>query len=103
MNVRQLEAFCHVMETGSMTAAARKLGVSQPAVSKLIGGLEKSLNLPLFRRVGDRIFPSMEAQRLYPAARKIFEEIKNTKILSKRLQKAEVGTLRVAATHALTA
>ena len=36
MNVRQIETFRAVMEAGSMTAAAERLRITQPAVSKLI-------------------------------------------------------------------
>ncbi len=103
MNIRQLEAFCKVMETGSMSEAARALGVSQPAISKSIRLLEQALKLTLFKRSGDRLYPSMEAQRLYPGAHKIFEELENTVELSKKLRAAEVGTLKIAATYSVTA
>jgi len=103
MNVRQLKIFCKVMETGSMSEAARILAVSQPAVSKSIRLLEKSLALSLFKRSGDRLYPSMEAQRLYSSALRIFEEIQATAELGKKLQTAEVGTLKIAATYSVTA
>ncbi|HEY9459706.1 MAG TPA: LysR family transcriptional regulator [Paralcaligenes sp.] len=103
MNVRQLEAFCKVMEVGSMSEAARLLGISQPAVSKSIRLLEQALKLRLFKRSGDRLYPSMEAQRLYPSARRIFDEIQTTFELGKKLQAAEVGTLKIAATYSVTA
>lgn len=102
MNVRQLEAFCKVMETGSMSEAGRLLGVSQPAISKSIRTLERSLRLTLFKRLGDKIYPSQEAQRLYPKARRIFEELQTTLELSQKLQTADVGQLKVAATYAVT-
>lgn len=103
MNVRQLEAFCKTMETGSMSEAARTLGVTQPAISKSIRLLERTLGLNLFKRVGDRLYPSMEAQRLYPSARRIFEELQSTADLSRRLRAAEAGTLKIAATYSITA
>jgi DNA-binding transcriptional LysR family regulator len=103
MNVRQLEAFCKTMETGSMSEAARVLGVTQPAISKSIRLLESNLGLDLFKRVGDRLYPSMEAQRLYPSARRVFEELQSTADLSRRLRTAEAGTLRIAATYSITA
>jgi len=103
MNVRQLEAFCKVMETGSMSEAARSLGVSQPAISKSIRLLERALKLTLFKRSGDQLYPSMEAQRLYPGAHKIFVELENTVELGRKLRAAEVGTLKIAATYSVTA
>ncbi len=103
MNVRQLEAFCKVMEMGTMSSAARALGISQPAVSKSIRLLEQAWKLRLFKRSGDRLYPSMEAQRLYPSARRIFDEIQSTFELGKKLQAAEAGTLKIAATYSVTA
>ncbi len=103
MNVRQLEAFCKVMETGSMSEAGRLLGVSQPAISKSIRLLEQSLQLRLFKRLGDKIYPSAEAQRLYPNARRIFEELQRTIELSLRLRATQTGRLSIAATYAVTA
>lgn len=103
MNVRQLKAFCLVMETGSMSEAARALAVSQPAVSKSVRLLEERLQLRLFKRTGDRVYPSMEAQRLYPSVKRIFEEIDLADDLARRLRTAEAGSIKVAATYAITA
>ena len=52
MNLKRLQAFRAVYETGSVTAAARRLHMTQPAVSRLIGDLEKEppLMQPLQRR-----------------------------------------------------
>ncbi|MCD4663185.1 LysR family transcriptional regulator [Agrobacterium sp.] len=50
VNPRQVEAFRAVMITGSMTAAADLLRVTQPAVSRLIKDLESDLSFRLFRR-----------------------------------------------------
>lgn len=46
----RLKVFVSVAESGSFTAAAKALGVSQPAVSQNIGTLEKDLGVKLFRR-----------------------------------------------------
>jgi Transcriptional regulator len=86
-----------------MSEAARALGISQPAISKSIRLLEENLQLQLFKRSGDKLYPSMEAQRLYPNVRRIFDEINATSELAKKLRTAEVGTIKVAATYAITA
>ncbi|HEV7414691.1 MAG TPA: LysR family transcriptional regulator, partial [Tianweitania sediminis] len=61
MNVRQLEAFQATMETGSVSRAAECLGVSQPAVSKLLRAFSDSCGFGLFVRSGGRLVPTQEA------------------------------------------
>src|SRR3954462_4860228 len=47
---RQLEAILAVAREGSVHAAARSLGIPQPALSRLVAASEKSLGIPLFAR-----------------------------------------------------
>lgn len=49
-DLRSLEIFLAVCETGAMSAAARALGLTQPAVSLAVGDLEKKLGFELFDR-----------------------------------------------------
>lgn len=66
--MRSLEAFRHVFETGSVTRAAERLGVSQPAISQTIFALEKAVGVKLFERAGARrLAPTPEARLIYPA------------------------------------
>jgi DNA-binding transcriptional LysR family regulator len=46
----KLKTFHHAAETGSLTAAAEQLGVSQSAVSRQIAALEETIGVPLFQR-----------------------------------------------------
>jgi molybdate transport repressor ModE-like protein len=66
--LKYIEAFSAVMRTGSISAAARELGMSQPAVSQLIGNLEQSIGLPLFVRRNGAIFPNSRAEMLHDDA-----------------------------------
>ena len=50
MNFRQIEVFFAVMTCGTVTEAARQLGVSQPSVTSTIQQAESRLGIPLFRR-----------------------------------------------------
>ncbi|HBF06804.1 MAG TPA: hypothetical protein DDW29_01045 [Gammaproteobacteria bacterium] len=52
MQLEYLRSFLEVYRTGSMTAAARNLNMTQPAISSQIKSLEASLEKPLFQRVG---------------------------------------------------
>ncbi|WP_138936073.1 LysR family transcriptional regulator [Roseovarius arcticus] len=64
-NLRQIEAFRTVIETGSMTEAGVMLGVTQPAISRLIRDLEDQYGLQLFSRHAGRIEPTKDAIALH--------------------------------------
>ena len=65
MEIRQLEAFAAVVTTGSVTAAGRLLGRSQPAITRLIQELEAELGFALFTRSGPRVSPTEQGFLLY--------------------------------------
>lgn len=63
--LRQIEYFRAVMETGSISAAADLLHVSQPNVSRMIKYTETRLGLTLFERLKGRLRPTPEATALF--------------------------------------
>jgi len=65
MDLRQLESFAAVMSAGSITGAARLLGRSQPALTRLIQELETSLGFALLHRSGPRVTPTEKGLRFY--------------------------------------
>lgn len=65
MDLRQLEAFAAVMSAGSITGAARLLGRSQPALTRLIQDLENSLGFSLLHRSGPRVTTTEQGLRFY--------------------------------------
>jgi DNA-binding transcriptional LysR family regulator len=71
--LRHMEVFRAVMLTGSISAAAKMLYVSQPAVSKLISYIEGRLAYRLFQRVNNRLVPTSEAQILYREVERVYQ------------------------------
>jgi DNA-binding transcriptional LysR family regulator len=71
MDTRQLAAFCAVVERGSFSQAAERLGVTQPAVSLQIRALEKRLGKQLLDRSGRRVEATEAGRRLYEGARRL--------------------------------
>lgn len=69
---RQIEAFQAVVATGSVTEAAKTLGVSQPAVSRRLADFESQLGFSLFHRVGRSVLPTAEARLLIESVRRAF-------------------------------
>ncbi len=60
MHLRQLEAFRLTVEKGSITKAADAMGLSQPAVTKLVAALEADLGFTLFERTANGVVPTPE-------------------------------------------
>jgi DNA-binding transcriptional LysR family regulator len=64
----QLRGFCHAAQTGSISKAAERLGLSQPSVSLQIQALEKEMGVALFERRGPRIQLTPEGNDLFALA-----------------------------------
>jgi DNA-binding transcriptional LysR family regulator len=102
MNLRQIEAFSAIMLTGSVSQAARHIGVSQPAVSRLIAQLERSLDMSLFSREKGRIRPTAEAVTLHEEVRRAFIGIEKLKQIARDIKTFSRGHLRIASLPALS-
>src|SRR5919201_4499343 len=68
MNLRQLASFLAVVEEGSFTRAARRLGIAQPSLSQQIRALESELGGPLIERLPRRIRLTAAGRALLPDA-----------------------------------
>ena len=79
INQEQLNIFKTVIETGSFSAAARKLGKVPSAVSMSIANLEIDLQLNLFERVGREPRPTPQAMTLYEKTDQLLVEINQWK------------------------
>ncbi|MGI4811819.1 MAG: LysR substrate-binding domain-containing protein [Janthinobacterium lividum] len=102
MNVRQLEVFQSVMTAGSLTAAAGLLRVSQPAVSQLIGQLERSCGFKLFTRSGTKMRPTHEAELLFTEVQRMFVGVERVANVAKGLRDQTWGALAIGAVPVLT-
>lgn len=71
MNLKQLEAFVQVFESGSFSKAAKELFLTQPTISAHISSLEKELNVRLFIRNTKEVSLSDDGKDLYRYAKQI--------------------------------
>jgi DNA-binding transcriptional LysR family regulator len=101
MKPRQLEAFRAVMLTGSITAGANHLRLSQPAVTRLVRDLERSLGLTLFERDRGRIRPTSAATELSREVDRCFVGLDRIAKAAADLRQGRAGRLRIAAIPAL--
>lgn len=96
LRIRQLEALMAVTTNGSVTAAAADLGVSQPAVSRLLSDLEKSFGFQLFDRRKGRLVPTQEVRYLQPSVDRVLELMKQISDASQNITQRKAGHIRVA-------
>lgn len=94
-NFRQLQIFQEVVHTGSITKAARRLELTQPAVSSAIANLEHDLGFVLFRRnhYGTELTP--EARHLSEGVEKVLSAVRSLDELASDLKQGRAGKLQI--------
>lgn len=102
INLRQIEAFKAVIENGTITRAADRLLVSQPAMSKLIANLEFDTGLRLFDRMKGRLAPTEHGMRLYEEIDRIFSGVRQVENAVELLRREEQGHLAIGCMPALS-
>ncbi len=95
MNLTQLSAFREVMLTGSLSAAARNLKKTQPAISASIASLERELGLELFERSSGRLHPVPEAHYLLTEASEILTRVDNSMRTLANMRDLQQGVIRI--------
>ncbi len=95
MNLRHIEVFHAVYVNGSVSAAARALGVSQPSVSNVLRHAESRLGFALFKRAKGRLVPTEEAHTLFIEVSEIYDRVGSLRQTSKNLAHAADGHIRI--------
>lgn len=93
MNLQQLATFCAILNEGSMTAAAEKLFLTQPAVSQQIRNLEEELGVELLVRGVRHVKPTLHGQLLYEYAKKIMHLTKQAEVAIQSMKSEVKGKL----------
>jgi len=94
-NLKSLECFRAIIRTGSATAAAQQLGLTQPAVSRLLGVLEDSIGFQLFHRSKGRLIPMPEALAFHPEVDIALQSIDRVAQLATNLRDENFGELTI--------
>ncbi|MFQ5936935.1 MAG: LysR family transcriptional regulator [Acidiferrobacterales bacterium] len=96
--LKQLRAFCHAAQTGSVSKAAERLFLSQPSVSLQIQALERELGIALFERRGPNIKLTPEGEALYELALPLVQGMDTlAETFAAQRGKLETGELNIAA------
>ena len=90
-----MEAFVLVVDTGSFSAAARRLNVGQPAVSKLVAQLEERLGVKLLVRTTRGLTATEAGLKYYERARRSIEEADEAESAARGAGSGLTGRLRI--------
>jgi DNA-binding transcriptional LysR family regulator len=94
-----LRDFLAVAETGSLSRAARRLGMSQPTLTRRMATLEKRLRTELFRRTPRGVELTEAGESILPAARQMEQEAHAVELAISGRDTALAGLVRVTATE----
>ncbi len=92
-----METFVCVVETGSFSAAARRLDIGQPAVSKTIAALEKRLAVSLLLRSTRGLTPTEAGLAFFERAKRALEEADEADNAARGIASGLSGNLRISA------
>ncbi len=94
-DLSELEIFVNVVDTGSFTAAARRLGVSKSHVSKQVSALEDRLGAQLLHRTTRSLSLTDAGQAFYERGSLILEQIEEAERAVTQLQTTPRGRLKI--------
>jgi len=103
LRLRDLHVFFTVVQCSSMAKAAAELGVSQPAVSEVIAGLEHMLGVRLLDRSPHGVEATMYGRALLKGGTAAFDELKQCIKQIEFLGDRQVGELRIACPESIAA
>jgi len=92
-----LRSFLAIVDTGGFTKAAKKLRMSQPAVSTHISELQKNLGAELFEKLGTRTRLTASGEAIVVEARAILQGVRHLKVMAQESETGIGGLLTVGA------
>lgn len=102
LRFRQLQALHKVVESGTVSAAAEQLNISQPGVSNLLSQLEHTCQLKLFNRLKGKLIPTNEGLVLYNEVDTLVRGLAHVEQSVVDLQNKQTSKLQIASIHALS-
>lgn len=101
LSAKQIEIFYEVYKKTSMTAAAEKLQISQPSISKTLRIIEKKLNFKLFLRQGKKLIPTHEADDLFEHASVVNSQLKSFNAIANTYKSRSADFINIGTTPSL--
>lgn len=103
MELRQLKYLVSIGESGTFTAAAKELYISQSALSQQIKRMEEELGVPLFNRTRNRLQFTPAGELLHKRARQIVKEVDEAKTAIEELEELCRGSLHIGVVQTVNA
>lgn len=97
MKLAALQTLIVAVEEGSLRAAARRMGVSQPSVTKTIRELERSIGAPVLQRSTAGVFPTAQGSVLLNHGRRALRELDEAQQQIDQLEGRMIGELSIGA------
>ena len=95
LSLDQLRTLLEVVEGGSFSAAARRLNLTQPAISLQIRELERRFGLKLIERLGKQAHATVPGRELIEASRRVFRECDSIDATMRRFREGWIGRVRI--------
>src|SRR5262245_13625041 len=97
MDLKRISSFLAVVEHGSISRAALRLNISQPALSRQIQDLQQELGFQLFDHVGRGLILTSQGEQLLDDCRRLMSQAGSLKEHAELIKHGDVGVLKVAA------
>lgn len=95
LTIQRLEVFRAVYEAGSLSQAAKVLGLAQPTVSRHLSNFQYAIGVDLFVNVKGRLRPTLEADRLFAKCSDVFTALEQVEHVVHDIQHGSEQNLRV--------
>ncbi len=99
----QVRAFLATLEEGSLSAAARALGLTQPTLGRQVAALEAHLEVTLFERAGRQLVPTPAALEVADHVRAMGEAATRLSLAASGQSQSVEGTIKITATELYSA
>ena len=97
-----LQSFTAVLEHGSLSAASRRTGISQPTLSRHINGLEQQLGMRVFERGRNGVTPTEAGARLAEDAKLMGDAAVRMSMVADGEDEGVSGVVRITASHTVS-
>jgi DNA-binding transcriptional LysR family regulator len=99
----QIRAFLATVETGSLSSAARSLGLTQPTLSRQVAALERDLGVMLFERIGRSLTLTAAGSELVAAVRDMGDAARRVSLAASSQSQSIAGLVRITASDVVAA